>query len=444
MTISHQTLVEYEDALSKSMLKYFLCGIWCLHSSTVSPQYIPGRAGFISETDQVPKRLTTIDYYPIINHLTTDYSTVQECLRVSSKSASRQFGQQYAVTIFRLGLCMKAYPIIWKSPHFYEYNDRIVMIGSFHRVWAYLKMMGKKMNESGLVDVLLEAGVIAVGFMNGLISGKNNNHAIDGHKVMAKSLERLLLDRYLETRCLKGLPGDLPQAIDHINCINNKRASENLDAAMQNKALTNFLEEYSLFRQQVRGWLTYRNHISLVLSLLYAVKINDYYLYGACLSKMVNLFFSFDGQNYVRYLCYFSLFLVNIVKTLPGATELLKLDALSVARSFISTNRCVVDKTIEEVFIQHAKSQAGSGRRGAGTSDLLNNYEAYRRRARTAHEKSRHVEVMLQMANIFDDGSGRKHRNFRPSQAKKSEKATSGTVKAIQNFMDPFQVEMDA
>ena len=59
------------------------------------------------------------------------------------------------------------------------------------------------MNESGLADVLLEAEVISVGFMNGVISGKNYSCAINGHKVMAKSLERLLLDRYLETRCLK-------------------------------------------------------------------------------------------------------------------------------------------------------------------------------------------------------------------------------------------------
>ena len=48
---------------------------------------------------------------------------------------------------------------------------------------------------------------------------------------------------------------------------------------------------------------------------------------------------------------------------------------------------------------------------------------------------------MLQMANIFDDGSDRKHRDFRPSQVKKSEKATSDTVEAIQNFMDPFKVD---
>ena len=92
---------------------------------------------------------------------------------------------------------------------------------------------------------------------------------------------------------------------------------------------------------------------------------------------MVDLFFSFDGQNYARCLCFFSL--VNIVKTLPGATELLKLDAISVARSFIPTNRCVVDETIGEAFMQHAKSHAGLDQRGAGISGLLNNYEAYRR-----------------------------------------------------------------
>ena len=63
-------------------------------------------------------------------------------------------------------------------------------------------MIGKKMNESGLAEVLLEAGVISVGFMNAVISGKNYSCAINGHKVMAKSLERLFLNRYLETRCL--------------------------------------------------------------------------------------------------------------------------------------------------------------------------------------------------------------------------------------------------
>ena len=112
---------------------------------------------------------------------------------------------------------MKAYPITWKSQDFYD--DHIVIIGSFHLICACLKMVSKKMNESGLADVLLEVGVISVGFINGVISDKNFSHAINCHKVMAKSMKRLLLDRYLETRCLKGLPSDLLQAIDRINHI---------------------------------------------------------------------------------------------------------------------------------------------------------------------------------------------------------------------------------
>ena len=65
------------------------------------------------------------------------------------------------------------------------------------------------MNESKLADVLWEAGIISVSFMNGVIFEKNYSRPINDHKVMAKSLERLLLDRYPETRCLRGIMGNL-------------------------------------------------------------------------------------------------------------------------------------------------------------------------------------------------------------------------------------------
>ena len=87
-TIFHLTLLEYENALSKSMLNFLMWCICRLHSSTVS-QYTFGWADFISETGQIPKRLTSIDYNPIINHLITDYSTELECLKVSKKHRER-------------------------------------------------------------------------------------------------------------------------------------------------------------------------------------------------------------------------------------------------------------------------------------------------------------------------------------------------------------------
>ena len=62
----------------------------------------------------------------------------------------------------------------------------------------------------------------------------------------------------------------------------------------------------------------------------------------------------------------------------------------------------------------HAKSRVGPGSRGAGVSVLLQNYEAYRRWVRTAHERSKYVDVMLQMADITDEGRGNTHRECAP------------------------------
>ena len=139
---------------------------------------------------------------------------------------------------------------------------------------------------------------------------------------------------------------------------------------------------------------------------------------------MADLFFSFDGQNYARYLTFFSVFLTNIEETHPDAIDLLKMDAISVAQSFVPGSQCPVDKTIEESFMRHAKSRAGPRSRGAGVSGLLQNYEAYRRWARTAHERSKYVDVMLQMADMTDEGRENTHRDVLPSMIRRSEKET--------------------
>ena len=72
-------------------------------------------------------------------------------------------GQEYVVTTFDLGVCMWAYHIIWKSPARYE--KHIVMIGSFHVVCAYHKMIGKKMAGTGMSDIFLEAGLSTSGLL---------------------------------------------------------------------------------------------------------------------------------------------------------------------------------------------------------------------------------------------------------------------------------------
>ena len=108
---------------------------------------VPGWTGFLSSTEKSPLRLTAIDYYPVINHPITEYKTVQECLRVAEE-ATKEVGQGYVITTFDLGVCMKAFPLMWQNPE--KYRDHVILIGTFHLECAFMKMLGKKMKGSGL------------------------------------------------------------------------------------------------------------------------------------------------------------------------------------------------------------------------------------------------------------------------------------------------------
>ena len=138
-----------------------------------------------------------------------------------------------------------------------------------------------------------------------------------------------------------------------------------------------------------------------ILSLLRAVKTNDFDLYAITLQDMSSMFFSFDMQNYARYLTYYSVFLANIHQTHPRAKDLLKRGAMSVARTYIPGNRCAVDKTMEETFMRHAKSRGGPGTSGTGISGIATNFNAYQRWVRSCHERSKYAEATLNMADML-------------------------------------------
>ena len=52
-------------------------------SSGETGQKLPGWAGFVSVTWEVPSNVTTIDYYPVIKYPITEFDTIQECPRAA-------------------------------------------------------------------------------------------------------------------------------------------------------------------------------------------------------------------------------------------------------------------------------------------------------------------------------------------------------------------------
>ena len=97
---------ESEDNVNsyyKAICKYM---VWAIarFTSGINKQKVPAFGGFVSKTGNVPKRLTTIDYYPMIHAPFTEYSTMKEILSVVG-SATREVQQDppYPITTMDLG-----------------------------------------------------------------------------------------------------------------------------------------------------------------------------------------------------------------------------------------------------------------------------------------------------------------------------------------------------
>ncbi|XP_070203645.1 uncharacterized protein [Littorina saxatilis] len=389
------------------------------------------------------------------------HKTMQECLErlmlasyLKMTGEDRDFPQMTEETMNLLAATRGASThdtVAQLLDHSIRFEKHIILIGTFHLVCAYLKMIGKKMNGSGLSDIMLEAELITSGSLKGVESGKQYDRALHCHKTMQECLERLMLASYLK---MTGEDRDFPQMTEEtMNLLAATRGASTHDTVAQlldDKGTSDFFRDYEQYREDVRQgkhgktpqfWISYMDHIWHVLSLLYAVKANDFELYAQCLLAMPDLFFSFGGQNYARYLTFFGLFIANIELSHPGSTELLKQGAFSVARSFIPGNRCAVDKTMEETFMRNAKSKGEAAAAGAGLTGIASNYPAYQKWVRTTHQRTKYMQVTMDMAGMTKDSElDTQHRDLRPTEVTRSEKSVARTLAAVESFTNPFEV----
>ena len=87
------------------------------------------------------------------------------------------------------------------------------------------------MNGSGLSDILLEAGLISSGSLQGVLSGKHYDRAMHCHKILVECLERLLLSQYLvsigEDEVLTSLPEESKKILQDVQNSASKDSLQN-------------------------------------------------------------------------------------------------------------------------------------------------------------------------------------------------------------------------
>ena len=362
------TLVQAEEsqenraAYESGIQKYLIWSI-CRNICSRGIQQVPADAGFVSATGLPPQKLTTIDYYPMINEPITNFKVVKELL-TRCQRATEEVGQAYTITTFDLGVIMKAMPIIWEKPDIY--SKHVVLIGSFHTIMNALKMVGHKMAGSGYAEILVEANLVTSGCLQSVLNGKNYAKSLWCLKAVCEGLERLLFMAFMDD-----LAQDSPHHTSNIAALSSliqSPSQPNLQKLLLDPSMLSLLVEYTEFQDQVRRgvlgktaafWISFLDHARRIFMLIYAVKCNQFPLFHKSMCDMAELFFAFGGHNYARYLTWFDVFLTNIHESHPGAKHLLEHGAISVARSSIAGNRCAPDKTMEETFMRFSKAKSG-------------------------------------------------------------------------------------
>ena len=240
------------------------------------------------------------------------------------------------------------------------------------------------MDGSRFNEVLLESGICTSGSINGVMKGKHYNRALRTHLAVCKALERLLLERFFSSEDSSNILTDDVQKLP--SNPHDDPSKEFLDLSFEDTSLIHLFYAYQKFQKEVASgvhgktaqfWLSYMNHVELIMRFLIVTKKNILEIYQACINSMSPLFFTFGSIKYARYLSFYSVLLQNIDQTHPGAKELLEKGALSVARSLLLGCRNPVDLTTEQTFMKYAKSKGGGT--GVGIIGITKNHKAYQR-----------------------------------------------------------------
>jgi hypothetical protein len=249
----------------------------------------------IQQLECLPK--SAIHYLPVIESSPTELQTVNHILQESLKLADRL--RLDAITVvFDQAIYSKAQQIRWQNPVLEK--RLIVRMGEFHTVMCFLGVIGKRFKLSGLEDLLVEAQVVVVGSLNGVMSGSNYNRAIRAHKILFEALSVLQLQEFLQQ-----LP--LTKQENYANLLRNIYELYTTEQRVISQKLSQLQSEFAEYTRSKSEsyptyslWNSYLDMVQILLSFTRATRESNWDLHLATLRQMLPWFFAYDRYNYAR------------------------------------------------------------------------------------------------------------------------------------------------
>ncbi|KAK3698753.1 hypothetical protein QZH41_004049 [Actinostola sp. cb2023] len=414
-------------------------------------QSIPSWSGFNSMLFPETTRPTVIGYCPMINGLSTELSTVYTVMKKNTQLMCARLHQEDVVITFDLAIYVKAKQIQWKFPD--EFSDTVIRMGGFHIATNFLSVLGKKYQNSGLEDILIESGAYAPGSISSLMKGKSYNRGVRAHKLVMEALFRLMWQAFIQWSHVQSQEALRP-SVDEDRIVNGiktfHQAVKHKESVPEKaKCITSELEpliqHFEEFRREQKSrshmftfWDEYISMVLILLQFIKAERTGNWSLHLAATSAMVPHFYAHDRPNYSRWLPVYLADMAQLEQQHPAVHKQFMDGDHAVSRSSQPFAKVWTDMALEQSINLDSKSKGG-------IVGISQNPEALQRWFLTSHERAAITTAVKQMCGINDPDRVGTHKEAAPKRVQRDEKDVQKIVTCFKSGLmkDPFSEDND-
>lgn len=320
-----------------------------------------------------------------------------------------------------------------------EFDDIFINLGAFHTQMALFKAIGKYIDSSGLIEILVEAQALAGGSMNSFLDSKHFNRCKRLHPLASGALQILHFEKYL----LEIDMDNVETLNEDLNAVMNTSCGINESIVLPD-SLDKILQGYKQFREiTLQGghgktpqyYLQYTELINIYLRFSRSIRCSNFELTLDSIFEMCGYFFAFNQPNYAKWA---AMYLNNLIKLKVENSTLLqefREGAFGIRRTKSSLGRSPVDLTLEQTI------NADAGNTLTGVSYFTNSIAARERWALSHNVRTKimsfvKAEIGLSQA---DDTSYTLQKN----RIEKDSKTLNNIVETIKKTMNPFSENVD-
>ena len=413
-------------------------------SVTLKPlekQSVPGWSAFNALISTNEPDITNIGYCPVIPSPPTEYSTVYTVMKTVQKMM-RRLNQKHSVITFDEAIYCKAKEIQWRCKD--EFSDTVLRLGGFHTALNFISVIGKRYEESGLEDLLIESDIYGSQTVTRIMKGKTYNKGIRAFKLAMEALSRIRLSvmaSQITDRGCFDLYLDIIAQLEKAISSDDKTSCHQLltQAEQQSEVVVHYLKE---FRQRSRSvsdtfayWDDFISMVEILLRFVRGERDGIWDLHLGALSDMLPYFFAYDHINYARWVTIYYSDMKSLAQTAPEVYDEFVAGNHLIKRAAGSFNQVWTDLALEQSINRDSKTKGGLI--GSTRSDLTMNKWLL-----TSHFRADIVATTKKMCSIFDEPEcSTVHKEAGQSRVSRDENDVQKLVDMFQEQMlNPFQV----